>query len=247
MDPATAALIELHRGLDRQGPGDPAFSRAILSRLPAPPERPRIADLGCGAGAGALLLAEWYAAPVTGVDLARVFLDQLVARSRTLGLDHLIRAVEADMGRLDWPPASVDLLWSEGAAYNLTFAGALRTWRPLLPPGGVAVISELSWFTDAPPRPARDYWASAYPAIGTEPENAARATRAGFEVMGVHRLPAAAWWTHYYDPLARRIAEIRPAADSLLREAIRETETEMALFRDHDASYGYTFYVLKAA
>jgi len=51
------ALINLHRGLDRQGPGDADFSRHILSLLSALPPKPRIADLGCGSGAGALLLA----------------------------------------------------------------------------------------------------------------------------------------------------------------------------------------------
>ena len=52
-----AALIRLHSGLERQGPGDIDFSEFIITQLPKLPPNPRIADIGCGAGAGALFLA----------------------------------------------------------------------------------------------------------------------------------------------------------------------------------------------
>ena len=110
------ALIELHRGLDRQGPGDEAFSLALIERLPALPSAPRIADLGCGAGAGALLLAAKYRGRVRAVDFARVFLDQLVARAKELALDEFIEIIECDIGDLGWEHGRLDLLWSEGAA-----------------------------------------------------------------------------------------------------------------------------------
>jgi len=241
------ALIELHRGLERQGPGDAVFSKHILSMIPGLPRSPRIADLGSGAGAGALVLAEWFNAPVTAVDFSRTFLGELVRRAKARGLGHLVRTVEADFGALDWPARSLDLLWSEGAAYTLTFAGALTAWRPLLAPGGVAAISELSWFMDDPPEPVREYWQNAYPAIGSESENAARGRAAGFEVLGVHRLPEQAWWANYYDPLMARMDVLRPHADSAMQAAIRETEAEMELFRAFGDAYGYAFYVLLAA
>src|SRR5690606_10937913 len=141
---------------------------------------------------------------VTAVDLSRPFLDQLEARAKEAGMAHLIESQEADMGNLDWPDMTLDLIWSEGAAYHLTFPGALRTWHRLLRPGGLAVISELSWFNEAPAAPAREFWAAAYPTMATEPENARHARTAGFEVMNLMRLPTEAWWTHYYGPLRAR-------------------------------------------
>ncbi|MGC9324881.1 MAG: RMD1 family protein [Desulfomonilia bacterium] len=42
------ALIELHKGLERKGPGDPDFSEYILQQIPEKPPDPRIADMGCG-------------------------------------------------------------------------------------------------------------------------------------------------------------------------------------------------------
>jgi SAM-dependent methyltransferase len=246
-DAHLAALIELHRGLDRLGPGDEAFSRRILASLPALPDQPLIADLGCGAGASALLLAAWFEAPVRAVDLARAFLDRLEERAQAQGLSHLVTAIEADIGALDWPSGSIDLLWSEGAAYNLGFERALHTWGPLLAPGGIAVISELSWFTEDAPAAARAYWTQAYPEMGSEAGNMARAFRAGLEVLGVDRLPTEAWWANYYGPLQRRMATLGEHADQAMEETIAETELEMSMLRRYGDVYGYSFYILRAS
>jgi SAM-dependent methyltransferase len=245
MNEEIAALIALHAGLERQGPGDSEFSRRILAGLPTLPATPRIADMGCGSGAGTLLLAERFGTTVTAVDLSRAFLEQLEMRANAAGLSHLVHTLEADMGQLDWPDASIDLLWSEGAAYHLTFPGALRAWHRLLRDGGLAVISELSWFTESPAVPVREFWEVAYPTMATEAENAAHARRAGFDVLSMERLPAEAWWTYYYGPLQARVASLRGAADPVMAQVIRDTGVEMDLFRNHSGDYGYTFYVLR--
>ena len=238
-----AALIELHRGCDRKGPGDAAFSRHILDSLPELPQTPRIADLGCGSGAGSLLLAQYYQSSVKAVELSAEFLDELMQRAEQAGLAHLIEPVCRDMANLDWPAGSIDLLWSEGAAYNLGFEQALETWRPLLAKGGIAVVSEISWLKNDVPEPARAYWQGVYPAMGSEAENIARARQAGFEVLATQQLPSQAWWTNYYEPLRGRMAEleISPAAEAV----IEETRAEMALFETYSDFYGYTFYVLR--
>lgn len=81
-----AALTDLHRGLDHKGPGDSDFSLKILSNLSILPLKPRIADLGCGSGASALLLAQYYQSPVMAVDSSSVFIDELKTRAKQLGL-----------------------------------------------------------------------------------------------------------------------------------------------------------------
>ncbi|MFC1750785.1 SAM-dependent methyltransferase [Pseudomonadota bacterium] len=112
------ALIELHVGLERQGPGDTNVSNYILSLIKELPAKPRIADIGCGTGAGALFLADKFKSKVLAVDFSRDFLNELISRAKQQGLEHLVAAVECDMGMLDWKPGTIDLLWSEGAAYN---------------------------------------------------------------------------------------------------------------------------------
>ena len=136
------ALIELHRGLERQGPGDTDYSDYIISQIPELPTNPRIADIGCGAGVGTLFLVDKFRSKVRAVDFSREFLDELINRAKQRGLEHLVETIECDMGSLDWKPGTIDLLWSEGAAYVLTFEGALKAWRPLMAANGIAVISE---------------------------------------------------------------------------------------------------------
>ncbi|MCG9884383.1 MAG: class I SAM-dependent methyltransferase [Cyanobacteria bacterium] len=239
-----AALVDLHRGLDHKGPGDAAVSRMILRDL-AVPLRPRIADLGCGSGASAVLLAQYYQSSVLAVDASAVFIDELQGRIKGLKLESLITPICGDMGQLDWPPGSIDLLWSEGAAYNLGFGRALERWRSHLADGGFAVISELSWFTADPPEAAKSFWQTAYPAMGTEADNVKQAQAAGFKVVATHRLPSQAWWTSYYGPLRSRLRQWDAEAIAGGGAVVRETEAEMQLFEECSEAYGYTFYVLQ--
>ena len=240
------ALIELHTGLERQGPGDADFSRYIIGQLPGLPDKPRIADLGCGAGAGSLILAEHFHCRVKAVDFSRNFLDQLAARARQAGLEEYIEIIECDFANLGWDKACLDLIWSEGAAYNLTFAGALETWRPLLADHGIAVISEMNYFTDSVPAALSQYMQNVYPAINSEAENIKIIGASGFEVLGVHRLPTSAWWDNYYDPLGEKIERLKDHADPTMQLVISETEEEMRYFTEFHEQYGYTCFIMQA-
>jgi len=240
------ALIELHSGLERQGPGDAAVSMDIINQIPALPSEPLIADIGCGAGAGTLILARHYRSSIKAVDFSRDFLDQLMDRAKQEGLDELIDPIERDMGDLDWEPGTIDLLWSEGAAYNITFEGALKAWRPLMADGGIAVVSEMNYFSDDPPEIVVEYMKSAYPGIKTESMNVGLINSSGFRVVAVHRLPSQAWWDNYYDPLREKISTLEDSSDSVMKAVINETEEEMEFFRAHDKDYGYTFFIMRA-
>jgi SAM-dependent methyltransferase len=240
------ALIELHRGLERQGPGDTDYSNYIISQLPDLPSNLSIADIGCGAGAGALILADKFRARVRAVDFSREFLDELEDRAKQRGLERLVEIIECDMGDLDWEPGSLDLLWSEGAAYNITFEGALKAWRPLMASNGIAVISEMNYFTSDVPEPVQIFMQNAYPAIKTEPENSDIINSSGFEVLGIYRLPSKAWWDNYYEPLRNNIESFKNSDDDIMQAVISETEEEMKFFEEYEEFYGYSFYIMKA-
>jgi serine/threonine-protein kinase HipA len=162
------------------------------------------------------------------------------------GLAHLVETRRGDMGALDLPPGSVDLIWSEGAAYLLGFEDALRRWGLLLAPGGSMALTECTWLTDDPPDEARAFWRANYPAMGTVSENRRRAEGAGLEVIDSFALPAAAWWDDFYTPLLGRVAQLRPTATGELIGLLDETEREIDLYRKHGDSYGYVFYLLRA-
>jgi len=240
------ALIELHRGLERQGPGDRDYSNYIISQLPELPSNPRIADIGCGAGAGTLILADKYRVTVRAVDFSREFLDELEDRAKQRGLENLVETIDSDMGNLDWKRGSLDLLWSEGAAYNITFEGALKAWRPLMATNGIAVISEMNYFKKDVPEPVKIFMQNAYPAIKTEPENSDIVNSSGFELLGIYRLPSKAWWDNYYGPLRNNIEYFKNSNDDIMQSVIYETEEEMKFFEEYDEFYGYSFYIMKA-
>lgn len=240
------ALIDLHLGLERQGPGDTNFSKFILSKIKPLPTNPRIADIGCGTGVGALFLADKFRSKVRAVDFSREFLDELIDRAKQRGLEDLVEAIECDMGSLNWEPESIDLLWSEGAAYNLTFKGALDAWRPLMATNGIAVVSELSYFTSEMAESVRTYWQNAYPALATESENSKHAEASGFKILGIYRLPSKAWWGHYYDPLREKMNSFRDSKDTIMQSVVKDTEEEMNLFEKYGDQYGYSFYIMEA-
>ena len=113
-------------------------------------------------------------------------------------------------------------------------------------PNGLAVVSEINWFTDDIPAAVMEYWQAAYPHIAGEKENEARASSAGFEVLGIYRLPAEAWWANYYDPLCERVKKAGTSADPAMQAVIAETELEIDMFRRYSDIYGYSFYLLNA-
>ena len=240
------ALVSLHSGLDRQGPGDDEFSKFIIAQIPELPPYPRIADLGCGAGAGTLILAERFRSKIKAVDFSRSFLDQLLARAKDKGLEDLVEAVECDIGNLNWPAESIDLIWSEGAAYTITFQRALAAWRPLLTTDGIAVLSEMNYFSEEVPNVVKQYMRHAYPDIKTESKNVELINTSGFDVLGTYRLPSKAWWDNYYDPLSEKIRGIVDPHDSVMETVLRETKEEMAFFRQYGNECGYTYYLMRA-
>jgi ubiquinone/menaquinone biosynthesis C-methylase UbiE len=205
-----------------------------------------VLDLGCGTGAQTLVLARSIGAKVVAVDLHQPSLQRLQAAARERGLDHLIETRCIDFSELDVVPGSIDLIWSEGAAYVLGFEEALRRWRPLLAPCGSMAVSECSWLTETPPAEARQFWNSAYPAMGTITENERRAERAGLRLLQRFTLPAIAW-DEYYVPLAESVAALRSAADEDMAAVLDATEREIDIFRRHGDSFGYVFYLLQAS
>ncbi len=241
------ALIQLHVGLKRQGPGDADFSDDILNQFTELPPNPRIADLGCGAGAGTLMLAKKYRTKVKAVDFSKDFLDQMMQQAREEGLADFIEPIECDMGNLNWELESIDLLWSEGAAYTITFEGALKAWRPLMAKNGIAVISEMSYFSENSSENVTQMMQNIYPGIKTESENIELIQNSGFEVLETRRLPSKAWWGNYYDPLHENIAALKNSGDEMMQLVIKDTENEMELFKKHHENYGYTFYMMRAA
>jgi SAM-dependent methyltransferase len=235
----------LHDGLPRAGPGDDRSTADALRRLPQDSASAAVLDLGCRPGRQTLVLAKLLGAQVTAVDIHGPFLRQLERAAEAQGLSHLIKTRHEDMGTLDLPPGSIDLIWSEGAAYFLGFEEALSGWRRLLKPLGLMALTECTWLTDNPPDEARKFWRKACPGMATIAQNCRRADAQGFEVLDTFTNPESAWWNDYYTPLHNRVRQLWPPATAELSQLLDETEREIDLFRRHANAYGYVFFLLR--
>ena len=151
------------------------------------------------------------------------------------------------MTALPFPPASFDLVWSEGAAYVMGFGAALAGWRPLLRPGGCIAVSELVWLRPDPPAEAAAFFADEYPPMTDVDANLATVGTCGYDVLGHFALPDAAWWESYYTPLEAKLPALRDryAGDAVALGVIEATAREIDIRRRFGDAYGYAFFVAR--
>ena len=239
-------IIDLHLRNDRQGPGcDEETRRAIdLARLGSA-KGLRVADVGCGTGASTLQLARSLDCTIEAFDAAPAFVERLRARAEQVGLAD---RVAARVGQMESPPlgdGELDLIWSEGAIYNMGFGDGVRAWRRLLRPGGVLAVSELSWKTEQRPAEVEAHWTREYPGISTPSANIRTLEQAGYEPMGFFFLPDRCWTANYYEPLRagfRAFLERHGHSDAA-EEVVAGEEHEMRMFEAFGRWYGYAFYI----
>ena len=79
----------------------------------------RILDIGCGTGCRTLVLARGTQARILAVDHHPPFVDVINREAARLGIVNRLEARVADMRRLDFADGSFDLIWCEGAIYNV--------------------------------------------------------------------------------------------------------------------------------
>jgi SAM-dependent methyltransferase len=237
---------QVHADLPREGPGDDESTLRALALMKNLPSAPSVLDIACGPGAQTLALVG-QGAKVTAIDTHQPFLDELVHRAARAGVAERVKTLNMSMFELDFNE-KFDVLWSEGAIYLIGFEKGLRTWRPLLKPGGYLAVTEISWLKPNPPAEVFKFWREAYPEMASVTENVSRVVRAGYHLLGHFTLPESAWWQPYYQPIEARIAQLREKyqgnleAQSILDGHAEEVE----MYRKYSDWYGYEFYVIQA-
>ncbi|MDM8329917.1 class I SAM-dependent methyltransferase [Desulfovibrio piger] len=238
-------LADLHKAGLRQGPGSPDVTRRAMVLAGLDGSRPlEIADIGCGTGGASLELARMLDARITAVDFLPSFLDVLRQRAQAQGLGRII-TLEASMDALPFTDASFDVIWSEGAVYNMGFEAGIAAWKRFLKPGGKLVLSEITWTTAARPQTITDYWTAQYPEIDTASAKLAVLERHGYRPEGYFLLPFCCWQEHYYGPLRERFPAFldRHGHSPQAAAIVAAEEEEMALYQRYGQFYSYGMYV----
>lgn len=238
----------LFSDLPRCGPGSDASTRKAFSLLPQLPPGPQVLDIGCGPGMQTLEVARLCGdGKVTAVDNHAPFLEEVRHRAEKAGLSDRIETLQADMAALPFPEESFDLVWSEGALYNMGFDKALVEMRRFLKPGGCLAASELTWLADSPPDPVRAFWEREYPAMRNTAQNQALFEKAGYDVLGSFALPAEDWWTFFYTPLLLRLERFEKeyAGVKEVQPIFETNREEIELHRRFPETYGYVFFIAR--
>jgi ubiquinone/menaquinone biosynthesis C-methylase UbiE len=103
-----------------------------------------VLDIGCGLGAvDELLITQYGASSVVGIDIDPALLEGLLARVKRAGLADRIRAVKVEPGRLPFADARFDVVFSKDSLVQIPdkpalFAEILRVLRP----GGRFIASD---------------------------------------------------------------------------------------------------------
>jgi SAM-dependent methyltransferase len=243
-------LIDLHRHVARQGPGGTKESlKAIQMAGLKPDPEMEIAEIGCGTGSSALLLARELQAKVTAIDLAPAFIDQLRINAEREGLDHLVTPQLASMEDLPFTEASLDVIWSEGAVYNIGFQKGISEWRRFLKPGGTLVVSEISWTSDDRPQEIQEFWTAAYPEIATAADKISQLETTGYTMRGHFMLPEYCWLDNYYLPVQQAFTDFidRHSHDPKAQAIVDAMAEEIMLYEKFGAYYSYGMYVAQKA
>lgn len=241
-------LVDLHKDDERQGPGNEAETLRALSLIEtAHNDGLKIADIGCGSGASTMVLAQNTTANITAVDLFPEFLDKLKGHAQQLGLAQRIHTVAQSMEELSFEDESFDIIWSEGAIYNMGFEKGIQQWRRFLKHGGYLAVSEISWTTHSRPKELEDFWMAAYPEIDTVSGKIKTLEENGYQPIGHFILPVACWTDHYYAPVQSRFDDFlnRHKHSETAKAIIKAEEEEIALYNAYKKYYSYGFYVAR--
>ena len=241
-------LSDFHREGRRQGPGSDAHTLRALELSGVDRQAPlAVADIGCGTGASTLVLAEALNARITAVDFLQDFLDELENRAGKAGLADRVSTLACSMDALPFDERSLDMIWSEGAIYNIGFERGVRAWRPFLREGGVLVASEITWLTDTRPEEIERFWNAAYPEIDTASNKLAVLERQGYTPIGYFVLPTGAWLDEYYGPMEERFESFlqRHGSTRQAEALVAAEREEIRLYERFQAYYSYGVYIAR--
>lgn len=240
-------ICEYFLGLERQGPGSPDATVRALNFINNLTGELRIADIGCGTGGQTMVLAKHVPGSITGIDLFPAFIDTFNKNASRLNISDRVKGVVGSMDNLPFKDEELDLIWSEGAIYNIGFERGLNYWKKFLKPGGFIAVTEASWFTSERPEEIEKFWMEAYPEIETIPNKIDRMQKAGFIPVAHFMLPESCWTENFYAPQAA-------AQETFLRkhegnqkaiDFIESERHEARLYSKYKEYYGYVFYIGK--
>jgi ubiquinone/menaquinone biosynthesis C-methylase UbiE len=239
-------FFEIHSDNPREGPGNFDSTKRAFELLTNLPEMPSILDIGCGPGKQTIDLLKISNANIRAIDNHQPFLDTIQNKIKHESIGDRLQVFNMDMSNLDFQNESFDVIWSEGAIYNIGFKNGLLSWMKLLKSRGYIAVTEATWLKENPPPYLLDFWNTAYPAIQSINDNLEIIKKSGYKRVDHFILPESAWW-EYYNPIINKLPYLKQkyASDEKAMAVIEEEEKEIELYRKYSEFYGYVFYIMQ--
>ncbi|WP_292010047.1 class I SAM-dependent methyltransferase [Chryseobacterium sp.] len=240
-------ICEFFLHTERQGPGSPEVTLKALSFIDNLTDQSLIADIGCGTGGQTIVLTQNAPGHITGFDLFPPFIDRFNENARKLNLQDRMKGIVRSMDNFPFQNEELDLIWSEGAIYNIGFERGLTEWRKFLKPGGYIAVTESSWFTEKRPIEIENYCMPHFPEMNTISNKVAQIQRAGYMPVATFILPTNCWTDHYFTPLikAQEIFLEKYAGNKAAEDFIALQRLDAEIYHKYKEFYGYVFYIAK--
>ena len=235
-------IIDFFVNLERLGPGDDEQSKKALNCIRFETNSPKIADIGCGTGSQTIFLAKETNCEIIAVDFLQPFLNELDKRAKLQELN--VKTICASMDDLPFSEKSFDLIWSEGAIYNIGFNNGINYWKKYLKHYGYLAITELSWFTDKRPKEIEDFWKNAYSGIDTVKNNVCKLEKNGYKTIDHFALPNKCW-DNYYEPMKKEFETFLKKWENKkeVEDFVNEQIIEIEMYKKYNQYCGYEFYI----
>ena len=201
------------------------YTRKAFRMLPQL-DKPRIIDIGCGSGVPTLELARLSQGKVIGIDIDQSALDKFAREIEEAGLTDQVQAVNCSIFDMNFTEESFDIIWSEGSIYVIGFERGLREWRRFLKPGGFIVVHDEK---------------------GNIKDKLRQISDCGYKLLGYFTLSEDTWWTEYFAPLEKWIAESRAryTDDPKTTEELHQAQVELDMFKKNPERNSSVYFVLK--
>ncbi len=239
-------IVDIHKNTDRQGPGSTEDTLRALQMLDLSSLASlKVADIGCGSGGQTLTLAKYLSADIIAIDLFPEFLEELNHRASQQNVNHKIKTIAQSMEHLPFNKEELDIIWSEGAIYNMGFEAGIKQWQTYLKPQGYLCVSEITWLTATRPQELEEYWTQAYPEIAKASDKIQILENNGYNLVGYFYLPESSWMEGYYKPLQNGFSSFleRQQHSDMANNMVKAFEDEINKYLKYKAYFSYGFYI----
>jgi ubiquinone/menaquinone biosynthesis C-methylase UbiE len=241
-------FLEVFENIPRQGPGSNRYTKKAFDMIKGYlPEHPKILDIGCGKGAQSFKLAEVSNGHITCIDNHQPFVDFVNQKAKEEYIEDMIVAKLGDMNKLDLPEGRFDVVWSEGAIYNMGFEKGLTELPKYLKSMGFIVVSEAVWLKDNPPAEVKKMWDNEYADITSIDEKVAVVERCNLKMIAHYTLPEDGWLNFFYEPLQIKLNEFKEKnkGNKDAQAEYTDIQNEIDVYHKYKDYYSYEFFVMK--